>query len=279
MMNDKMKNLVVRTLSGAVLAVVMFSAIFWSQWSFAALFALLMLVGMHEFYNLAEARGNRPQRFIGLLTGALLFAVNFISIAECVMDARLAVVALSMIALLPFMMLVCEIFRGSETPAANIGTTLLGVVYVALPMAMMCYIPSLPTGEWNPWVMLFFVLMIWSNDVFAYLVGISIGRHRLCERISPKKSWEGFFGGLLGAAVVGYLASRHFDGNCAVWIGLSLVAAVTGVLGDLAESMFKRSAGVKDSGALIPGHGGVLDRFDAMIMAAPFVLVYMIIMF
>ena len=124
--------------------------------------------------------------------------------------------------------------------------------------------------------MLFYIFIIWGNDVFAYLVGMSVGRHRLCERLSPKKSWEGFFGGIAGAVAMGLVAARVLDGGYAAWAGLALVAAVSGVLGDLVESMFKRAAGVKDSGALIPGHGGVLDRFDAMLLSAPFVFVYML---
>ena len=118
--------------------------------------------------------------------------------------------------------------------------------------------------------------IIWANDVFAYLVGMTFGRHRLCERLSPKKSWEGFFGGLAGAVAMGYAAARVLDADVWAWLGLALVAAATGVLGDLVESMFKRAAGVKDSGTLIPGHGGVLDRFDAMLLSAPFVFVYML---
>ena len=125
-------------------------------------------------------------------------------------------------------------------------------------------------------LVLFYVFIIWANDVFAYLVGMSIGKHRLCERLSPKKSWEGFFGGIIGAVAMGLVAAYVQDGNYWVWAGLALVAAVTGVLGDLVESMFKRAAGVKDSGTLIPGHGGVLDRFDAMLLSAPFVFVYML---
>ena len=140
----------------------------------------------------------------------------------------------------------------------------------------MCIRDSVGSDTWNPWIMVAYIFIIWANDVFAYLVGMSVGRHRLCERLSPKKSWEGFFGGIAGAVVMGIVAARMLDGNMWVWAGLALVAAVSGVLGDLVESMFKRAAGVKDSGRLIPGHGGVLDRFDAMLLSAPFVFVYML---
>jgi len=278
-MTDKMKNLAVRTLSGIVLAAVVLGAVAWSPWSFGALLLLLLVGGMHEFYALAEARGDRPQRLIGMVTGAVLFAVNFAFLSGGAGAAGglrpLLAAGMAFLLLLLPLMLVCELYRRGENPAANVGVTLLGVCYVALPLTLMAYIPFVGRYAWNPWTMLFFVFIIWANDVFAYLVGMAFGRHRLFERLSPKKSWEGFFGGVAGALVMGYVASRCMGEAWWVWIGLALVAAVTGVLGDLVESMFKRAAGVKDSGTIIPGHGGILDRFDAMLLAAPFVVVYL----
>ena len=173
------------------------------------------------------------------------------------------------------LMFICELYRRSETPIANIATSLLGTLYVALPMAMLLVVPMLlGAGEWNPWIMIFYIFIIWANDVFAYLFGITLGRHRLFERISPKKSWEGFFGGLLGAVAMGYVAATVLEASVAMWIGVALVAAISGVFGDLVESMMKRSIDIKDSGNIIPGHGGWLDRFDALILSAPFVFVY-----
>ena len=277
-----MKNLWVRTLSGAVLGVVVLGAIAWSQWSFGVLLAALLVVGLHEFYALAGAQGGKPQKVVGLVTGLVLFALNFAFVSDDIRilgSARQAFACgLAFLLLLLPAMFICELYRRQENPAANIGTTFMGVVYVALPFSVMCYIPIVGSDVWSPWVMLFYVFIIWANDVFAYLVGMSIGRHRLCERLSPKKSWEGFFGGVVGAVATGFVAAWVLDGNYAVWGGLALIAAVTGVLGDLVESMFKRAAGVKDSGTLIPGHGGVLDRFDAMLLSAPFVFVYMLFM-
>lgn len=279
-MSEKMKNLWVRTLSGAILAVVMLGAIAWSQWSFGLLLAALLVVGMTEFYSLAEEQGNKPQRVVGLVAGLVLFALNFAFVSddiEILGSARQAFACgMAFLLLLLPAMFICELYRRHENPAANIGITFMGVVYVALPFSLMCYIPIIGSETWSPWVMLFYVFIIWANDVFAYLVGMSIGKHRLCERLSPKKSWEGFFGGIIGAVAMGLVAAYVQDANYWVWAGLALVAAVTGVLGDLVESMFKRAAGVKDSGSLIPGHGGVLDRFDAMLLSAPFVFVYML---
>ena len=279
-MSEKMKNLWVRMLSGAVLAAVVLGAVVWSQWSFGILLAALLVVGLSEFYTLAEKQGSKPQRIVGLVAGLVLFAPNFAFISDDIQilgSARQAFVCgLAFLLLSLPAMFICELYRRQENPAANIGTTLMGVVYVALPLSVMCYFPMFGGGAWNPRVMVFYIFIIWANDVFAYLVGMSIGRHRLFERLSPKKSWEGFFGGIVGAVAMGLVAARVLEGGYAAWAGLALVAAVSGVLGDLVESMFKRAAGVKDSGTLIPGHGGVLDRFDAMLLSAPFVFVYML---
>ena len=279
-MSEKMKNLWVRTLSGAVLAAVVLGAVVWSQWSFGILLAVLLVVGLSEFYTLAEKQDSKPQRIVGLVAGLVLFALNFAFISddiEILGSARQAFACgLAFLLLSLPAMFISELYRRQKNPAANIGTTLMGVVYVALPLSVMCYFPMFGGGAWNPRVMVFYIFIIWANDVFAYLVGMSIGRHRLFERLSPKKSWEGFFGGIVGAVAMGLVAARVLEGGYAAWAGLALVAAVSGVLGDLVESMFKRAAGVKDSGTLIPGHGGVLDRFDAMLLSAPFVFVYML---
>lgn len=279
-MSEKMKNLVVRTLSGIVLAAVMLGAIAWSQWSFGALLLLLLLAGMYEFYVLAEKQGNAPQKVVGLVAGVVLFILNFAFVSDDIevlgSASQAYACGLAFLLLLLPAMFICELYRRRDNPASGIGTTMMGVCYVALPLSLMCYIPIVGSEVWNPWVMIFYIFIIWANDVFAYLIGMSIGRHRLCERLSPKKSWEGFFGGIAGAVAMGVAASYVLDTAVWVWVGLAIVAAATGVLGDLVESMFKRAAGVKDSGNLIPGHGGVLDRFDAMLLSAPFVFVYML---
>lgn len=260
---------------------VLLGATLWSPWSFTALMALILVGGLWEFYAISRRCGAEPQRLMGLAIGLALFAAGIAAVTPETGDAARWILMARifsqyfLILALP-LLLIIELFRFREQPMANLGTTLLGVIYVALPMAMILYIPR-AFGGWNPWVVLCFIFTIWANDVFAYLVGMTLGRHRLCERISPKKSWEGFFGGIAGAVLMGYLASRLLDMPAGLWCGLALVAAVTGVLGDLIESMLKRKADLKDSGNLIPGHGGVLDRFDALLLAIPFVAVYLLL--
>ena len=278
-----MKNLMVRTLSGLVLVAVFVGAVLGSQWSFGALLLLILVGGQTEFYKLARETGLSPQRWMGLAVGVLLFALNFIvfrQFSRSVTDeAGGAVLYLLLyIGLLLPTLFVCELFRRSATPLANLGATLLGVLYVAVPLSLLLYVPVLAgDGVWRPETVLCYIFIIWANDVFAYLVGMTFGRHRLCERLSPKKSWEGFFGGLAGAVVTGLAAAYALDANYWVWGGLALVASLSGVAGDLVESMFKREAGVKDSGQGIPGHGGVLDRFDALLLSAPYVFLYLLL--
>lgn len=284
-MNDKLKNFIVRTMSGAVMLAVVLGAILASEWSFIALMAVITLGGIWEFYNFAQKAGYQPMKLLGLFGGMMIFAIAislFILFAtkDSTNDSLFAIIfgmAIITLLLLVPLMFICELYRKSPTPIANIGSTLMGMLYVAFPLSLLILIPALlGNGVWNPWIVIFYIFIIWANDVFAYLFGITLGRHRLFERISPKKSWEGFFGGLLGAMAMGYVASLVLEADAMTWIGLALVAAIAGVFGDLVESLFKRSVNLKDSGNFIPGHGGWLDRFDALIFSAPFAFVYVI---
>jgi phosphatidate cytidylyltransferase len=245
-----------------------------------ALMAAIAVGGMWEFYRFCEKAGYQPMKWLGIFVGITIFVTSFaaslfLDTEVDGMGAIILMVTLPLLVLAMPIMAICELYRKSSTPIANIATSILGAIYAAFPMSLMLIIPLLlGNGVWNPWIVIFYVFIIWANDVFAYLFGITLGKHRLFERISPKKSWEGFFGGLLGAMAMGYAASIVVEGNAIVWIGLALVAAISGVFGDLIESMFKRSIDIKDSGNIIPGHGGWLDRFDALIISAPFVFVY-----
>ena len=285
-MNDKLKNLTVRALSGLGLLVIVWGAILWSQWSLVALMALLTVGGLKEFYDLAACRGISPQRVLGTLTGLVLVGINAFVLFHLVSGGRFGTesyllfgCALALLLLLPSLMFICELYRKQPDPLADIAATLLGVFYVALPFSLLLYVPAFSRTAWSPWTLIACICIVWANDVFAYLTGMTFGRHRLFERLSPKKSWEGFFGGVAGALVAGGVAGWLLGSSVPLWCGLAIVVAVVSVLGDLAESMFKRAAGVKDSGNLIPGHGGILDRFDAMLLSAPFILVYLLFVY
>ena len=281
-MSDKLRNFIVRTLSGAVLLLVILGALCFGYYGYLALLLLVTMVGVWEFYNLSKAKGYEPQRGWGLvlslfvyLTGAALGS----GIVGSNEGLTLSVFMLCAVLLLVGVVFFAEVFRNRTTPIANVATTLTGAFYVALPMALMAVVPLLFTnmGEWKALYFLFYLFLVWGNDVFAYLAGVTMGRHKMCERLSPKKSWEGFAGGILGSLAVGALAASIFEESYGVWMGLALIVSLSSVVGDLVESMFKRDAGVKDSGNIMPGHGGILDRFDAFILSAPFAFIYMLI--
>lgn len=277
MENKKFKDLAVRTASALVMLLVFVGAVLWSKWSALALFAVIMVGGLVEFYNLCRKKGYQPMYVLGILASVCLFGLIPIVATDTETGYWLALLAFVLLFILAPAIFMCEIWRKSETPIANIATTFMGVMYIALPMSLLVYIPQLldKKADWNPWMLMAFMAIIWANDVFAYLVGIAFGKHRLCERISPKKSWEGFFGGLVGAVGLAVFFGYLTDGHMIRWGIMGLIAALTGVAGDLVESMLKREAGVKDSGKIMPGHGGFLDRFDALFISVPFVVLYL----
>lgn len=281
-MSDKMRNLMVRTLSGAVLLAVVLGAAYGGRYSYGVLLGVILFVGMLEFYRLATATGSSPQHVPGLVAGATLFLTGFFHFvgygSEAGPDWALIIGGIVYFVLLIPAIFIIELFKNSKTPLRNIATTLMGIWYVASPLTLMLFIPlMLGGGEWQAEAFLFYLFIVWANDVCAYLVGVTMGKHRMCERISPKKSWEGFFGGVVGALGMGALGSAVVGGSVAMWLGLAAIVAVTGVLGDLVESMFKREADIKDSGNILPGHGGMLDRFDAVLISSPFAFVYLLI--
>ena len=281
-MSDKMRNLIVRTISGVVLLGIVLGAAYGGAYAYGAFLLLIVVVGMWEFYNIAAATGASPHRTLGLAAGIVLFITSFFIFDGFVSDMRSADSVDMLIGgilyfsgLIPLCFVV-ELFYDSETPLRNVATTLMGIFYVAYPMALMLFIPILITGEWQPESFLFYLFIVWGNDVFAYLTGIAFGKHKMAPRISPKKSWEGFVGGVAGAMAMGAIGSFVVGGPLGMWLGLAAVVAVTSVFGDFVESMFKREADIKDSGRIMPGHGGVLDRFDALLISSPFAFVYLI---
>ena len=274
-MNPTANNILIRTLSGIVLLGVVLGTVLLSIWSFGLLLAVIGGGSLWEFYRIAAKTELAPQRAFGMGIGIALIAVNVGIAAEmCSPTALLAFIPLTAA------VFIAELYRKRENPLGNIAVTLGGILYAALPLALLPFVGIQPSEEgiiYRPWIILSYIFIVWSNDIGAFLTGCTWGHHRLFERISPKKSWEGFAGGVIAAISVGVLAGWLQDSSLLLWGGLGAVVAVSGVWGDLVESMFKRSVGIKDSGRMMPGHGGFLDRFDAMLLSAPFVFVYFII--
>ena len=255
---------------------VVISSIVFSPWTFAALFLLIIILGLHEFYSLIEKGGFQPQKWAGIGLGCALF-LSFFAFSH----SAAAGLRSNLFFLFPvlFSVFVFELYRKKEHPFANIAFTLLGLLYVALPLSLWCYITTDQSliSTYNYHYLLGFFFIMWTADTGAYLAGKFLGKNKLFERISPKKTWEGLAGGILLSLFVAWLISLYFkELELQQWITVAFLTSILGTFGDLVESMFKRSLNIKDSGTLLPGHGGILDRFDGVFISSPFVITYML---
>lgn len=269
----KMTDLPLRIGVGLIVFGIFLGAIFFGgEVGFMGFFGFALLVGLHEFYGLVEKGGYKPQRLTGYLLGISLFVGNGL-MTFYDFPARFLLFPL----LCLFLILPIELYRKREHPFTNIAHGFLGIIYVAVPVTLLINVvhPSEEIG-YDPLFFVGFLMLILSSDSGAYLAGSAFGKHKLFERISPKKSWEGAIGGLLMsmAFAVGFSYFLDFL-NVWQWLGLSMVSVVAGIYGDLVESLLKRNVGAKDSGTLLPGHGGVLDRLDSIILATPFAFAYL----
>jgi len=244
---------------------------------FAVVFLALTILGLLEFYKLMKLAGVEPERITGLATGILFFLSVFGFVSHLLpFFAVLAVIPMF------FLTFIVELYRKKENPIHNIACNLLGFLYVVFPMSLSCFLvfPGLPNNpKFYPWILFGISITIWAYDSGAYLVGTSFGRHRLFERISPKKSWEGVIGGGMVALLVGVLNAWLFQNlEITGWMAISVIVVIFGTLGDLVESMMKRSLDLKDSGSLLPGHGGILDRLDSFYFTVPAVVLFLLFM-
>lgn len=282
------KNLVIRTISGAVyVSLVVASILIDSPLLFGALFLLFLLLGLREFFSLAEKLPDvNVSRALPMVGAAAFFLAVWMvctSNADSVADSVTSLSSLSLEALcfvLGFLSIplifILELFRQKGNPILNIAVSVVGFFYVLIPIASMAGVIFV-----NPILLLAFFVIIWASDTGAYLTGMCFGKHKMFVRVSPKKTWEGLFGGLVFALVVAYIFSRFNPdlGSLPSWAIFSVLVFVTGTLGDLVESLFKRTLGVKDSGAIMPGHGGILDRLDSALLAAPVALLASLYLF
>jgi phosphatidate cytidylyltransferase len=266
----QLNNFQQRVLVGIAGGALFVGAIYVSQWTFGALFLALTLLGIREFYQLLSLRGFSPNYNAGLVLGCALFVLVFL--------LQLHLVPLSALYALPpilFFIFISELFRKKKEPFVNIALTLLGMFYVGGSFSMLPILGFL-NGHYSWQVIMGTMLLIWTSDSGAYFAGKTFGRHKLFPRISPGKTWEGWLGGAAFSLGVAYVLSLYLpDLTLPYWLGIALIVAVFGVLGDLIESLLKRSLQVKDSGTLIPGHGGILDRFDSLLLVVPFIVAYL----
>ncbi|MCW4468818.1 phosphatidate cytidylyltransferase [Flavobacterium sp. MFBS3-15] len=265
-----MNESIVRALSGIVYIALLLGATLYSPGSFMVLFGVFMMIAIGEFCRLAGIKMMLP-----LITGIAFLGLFVFVIPN---DSASANLCLSLGSVLIGILLLEDLF--SKRPSAqknNIVKAAQLIGYVIFPFLLIIKFPFLFEGKYD--IVIYSIvgafIIIWTNDTFAYIVGKAIGKHKLFERISPKKTIEGFLGGMLFAITAGYIISIYHDFlSPAHWMASAVILVIFGTLGDLVESKFKRTAGVKDSGNIMPGHGGILDRLDSIIFAIPFLFLY-----
>lgn len=268
-----MKNkFLTRTATAILFVTVIFAALLLHHVIFGIVFFLFMSVALSETYNLLNGETVSAQNRYGLFVSSLIFIFSYLFSQDIVgINIFLLIVPLFMV------FFIIEIFKKEEKNYSSLATTIFGIVYVTVPFSLFNFLETteLTTGEIDNFLLLAFFLILWANDTGAYITGSLIGKHKFIEHISPKKTMEGTMGGILSSAGVAAIISQFNSGlNIWVWIGFGVIVAVSGTYGDLAESMMKRRAGIKDSGKIMPGHGGILDRFDSFIFAVPVAYTY-----
>lgn len=260
-----------RAITGFFFVLVMLAAFFFGPYVFTGFFSLLALLSLLEFYGLVKTTGIYPQQLLGLILGLVICAAA----ASFWFDASFSRYFSASIIPLCVLIFYAELYRKTNKPFHQIAYTFLGLIYTLLPFVFFMAMAFLHRN-FNVHLPLGFILLLWTNDTFAYLTGRKFGKNKLFERHSPKKTWEGFIGGIVAAVLVGFVISRYFREISAIhWIIVALIISVFGTMSDLVESMLKRSINVKDSGSILPGHGGLLDRFDGLFLAAPLVFIYL----
>ncbi|HRA60850.1 MAG TPA: phosphatidate cytidylyltransferase [Bacteroidia bacterium] len=268
-----MKVLVKRSLTGIAFAAIMLAGILIHQYIFATVFAIFLMFTLFEFYKISENIGYEPSVKIGLICSFLLFVIFFLAASHVIPKEY---IYLSI--LIPLFTLLPDLFDKRKNGFKNSMITIAGIIYIALPYSLLSFLiyPGNDSGsQFYPWVLMGIFFIIWIYDSMAYVFGSMLGKHKICVRISPKKSWEGLIGGTVFAVITGIVNSLFFDELSLInWVVVALLIVAFGTSGDFFESKLKREAGVKDSGNILPGHGGMLDRFDTMLFAAPVIFVW-----
>jgi len=276
-------NFIRRTITGAFIVICVLGGLWLHPVSFFIVIAVMIGGTQHEYYNMVRGTGIRPQTIAGIIAGFIIYLISTTVAAGWLPGKAF----LLLIPLVTFVM-VAELFRKVERPFDSLAHTFFSILYTAAPFSLLPFAafghtglePLIPMNGvvFSPGIPVGFFLLLWTNDTGAYLVGSAIGKHRLFERISPKKTWEGFIGGLLLTLLVARLIGGWLGvADTTGWLIIAVIISIAGTAGDLLESMLKRSLSLKDSGTILPGHGGFLDRFDSVVVSFPLVYLYIAI--
>jgi phosphatidate cytidylyltransferase len=268
---SKLSNLQQRVLTALPAMAIIIPSLRYSEWAYFAIFFVICMFALLEFYKLLGLDGNAPLKYYGTFVGLFLYTLTFL-IEHHLVDFRFYFL-ISPLASCVFFIKLYK--KGELKPFTNIAFTFLGVIYVALPFSLL-HVFVLRDGVYSYQILLGCLFLLWASDTGAYFAGVRFGKTKLFERVSPKKSWEGSLGGAFAALLIAFGLSYFFtDLVFWQWEVIAIIIVVAGTYGDLVESLFKRSIAIKDSGASLPGHGGFLDRFDGLLLSAPFIATFL----
>lgn len=268
-----LSNLQTRIITGICFGSILIGGTLISEFILCGIGLFVMFVGLFEFNKIQHKLSIKPNIPFMAIANSLVFgACIYFQLTEIMLGISkndvfwFSVILLSCV----FSLFISELFRTSEKPIENIATSLLSLFYIGIPCGLLVTISIGNDGDYLPWNVLYLFFFIWASDTGAYFSGRTFGKHKLFERISPNKTIEGFIGGLLASALVG-IAAHHFLGGISLisWMCIGVFVSITSTLGDLFESMLKRQSDIKDSGNILPGHGGILDRFDSTLISVP----------
>ena len=279
-MNETLK----RSISGAIYVILLLASILFSTNknfdSFFILFGIFLIIAVFEFCGLVNINKTVPILFAGA-TYFLTYRIANATKGEVLLysiryNQNIEKIVLFLVLLVSIKCLLF-LFNENQTTLNSFSKYVYLIGYIILPFLLITKIPFGKVG-YNPKIIISIFILIWTNDTFAYIVGKSIGKRKLFEKVSPKKTIEGFVGGVVFAVLASYIISKYYieivESNTFIWIITALIVSIFGTIGDLIESKFKRIAGVKDSGRIMPGHGGILDRLDSVIFATPIIFLF-----
>jgi phosphatidate cytidylyltransferase len=266
---NKLSNLQQRFVAGLTGAALVITSICYNQWTYFLLFFAICLFSLLEFYKLINSAGIGTNKYLATTIGLLIYTATFLLEISVVTPMVFFII----IPLL-FILFLVELFQTHEKPFERLAFSILGILYIAVPFAMLHY-ATITNETYNFKIIFGILFLLWANDIGGYFGGRYMGKHKLYERISPKKTWEGSLSGALFSLLVSIGLYYSFGSlSLSGWLILSLIIVIMGSLGDLIESQLKRSLQIKDSGQSIPGHGGFMDRFDGLFFSAPFIALY-----
>ncbi|MCW3078276.1 MAG: phosphatidate cytidylyltransferase [Bacteroidetes bacterium] len=273
-----LKTLGTRSLSAAIFVVLLVGCVLWNYYSFAIFFFVVSLLGLNEFYKISEKLGAKPFKTIGFISAVLIYLSFFTPLLEIPGPIDLKKTATAFMVIAPFLILTRALYSKQPNSVNNGLYTIGGIIYAVLPFAFLNQTVLYGNGcigeIFSPWLILGVIFLIWSNDTFAYLGGSLFGKNKMIERVSPGKTWEGTAIGMLLTFALSFTFNTFvYRLDSFMWPLLGVLVPVLSTIGDLVESKLKREAGIKDSGNIMPGHGGILDRFDSLIFVSPFIFV------